>query len=51
MDLAGPDLSFTDMARGMGVPAISVDSAEAIRDGLKEALKKSGPFVVEISVE
>ena len=51
MDLVGPDLSFTDMARGMGVPSISMDSAEAIRDGLKEALKTSGPFVIEISVE
>ena len=51
MDLAAPDLSFTDMARGMGVPAISVDSAEKLRDGLKDALKTSGPFVVEICVE
>ena len=51
MDLAAPDLHFTDMARGMGVPAISVDSAETLRDGLQDALKTSGPFVVEISVE
>ena len=51
MDLVGPDLSFTDLARGMGVPGISVDNAEAIRDGLKKALKASGPFVIEISVE
>ena len=51
MDLAAPDLNFTDMARGMGVPAISVDSAEKLRDGLKDTLKTSGPFVVEICVE
>ena len=51
MDLAAPDLRFTDMARGMGVPAIAVDSAETLRDGLKEALKTPGPFVVEIAVE
>jgi benzoylformate decarboxylase len=51
MDLAAPDLSFTDLARGMGVPGISVDSAEALREGLADALKTSGPFVIEISVE
>jgi benzoylformate decarboxylase len=51
MDLAAPSLNFTDLARGMGVPGISVDSAEALRDGLGDALKTSGPFVIEIAVE
>lgn len=51
MDLAAPDLSFTDLARGMGVPAISVGSASVLRDCLKDALKTAGPFVVEILVE
>ena len=35
------------MAEGFGVPARTVDSAEAFAEAMREALSRSGPSLIE----
>ncbi|VFQ46635.1 acetolactate synthase large subunit [Desulfoluna butyratoxydans] len=46
-DLSRPDIGWTEIARGFGVPALSVRTAEAFVAALQTALKEPGPFLVE----
>jgi acetolactate synthase-1/2/3 large subunit len=50
LDLAGPDLDFVQVATGLGVPAVRVDTAEQLTAALERALAEPGPHVVEAVV-
>jgi acetolactate synthase-1/2/3 large subunit len=50
LDLGGPELDFTALARGMGVPAVRVRTAEEMADALRRAGAEPGPHLVEVMV-
>ena len=47
LSLDRPAMRFADIARGFGVEALSVDTAEALEDALATARSRRGPFLVE----
>jgi len=49
-DLAHPELDWVQLARGMGVPAVRVDSVATLRQALERALGQAGPYLVELAM-
>jgi len=47
LDLSRPDLSFVDIARGMGVEAVQAKDAASFSDALGASLARPGPFLIE----
>jgi acetolactate synthase-1/2/3 large subunit len=47
LDLTNPELDFTSIARGMGVPATRATTAEELTEQLEAAIATPGPTVVE----
>jgi acetolactate synthase-1/2/3 large subunit len=47
LDLKNPAINWSQMAEGMGVPAVRVDTAEAFDQALKDALATKGPRLIE----
>ena len=47
LDLSRPNVDFVEIARGLGVPAVRIDSAERLVTELRRALAEPGPHVVE----
>jgi acetolactate synthase I/II/III large subunit len=47
LDLANPDMSFADIARGMGVPASTASTSEELADQFSKAVKEPGPHLIE----
>jgi acetolactate synthase-1/2/3 large subunit len=50
LDLGQPELDFTALARGMGVPAVRVHTADELVDALRRAAAEPGPHLVEAMV-
>lgn len=50
-DLSKPELSFVEMARGMGVAAVRVEKPEQIAPAIKQALAHDGPFLIDVVLE
>ena len=50
LSLDRPVMRFADMARGFGVEAVTVDSAEGLDDALAAAAKRRGPFLIEAAM-
>jgi len=50
LSLDRPAMSFVDLARGFGVEAVTVTSAEALDDALAGAAKRRGPFLIEAAM-
>jgi acetolactate synthase-1/2/3 large subunit len=48
LDLTDPELSFCDLARGMGVPARRVENAEDLVAALESGLAEPGPSLIEV---
>jgi acetolactate synthase-1/2/3 large subunit len=48
LDLTDPDLDFVSLARGMGVPAQRVETAEALTAALVESFAEPGPSLIEV---
>ena len=48
--LDGPPLDWVTLARGFGVPASRVDSAEALLEALPRLLAAPGPHLVEVTI-
>ena len=46
-DLGRPDLDWPALAKGMGVPGVSVDTAGGFADALARALAEPGPALIE----
>jgi len=47
MSLDRPDLDWSALARGMGVPAISVTTADEFNQALKQSFAEPGPQLIE----
>jgi acetolactate synthase I/II/III large subunit len=47
-DLGSPPLDWVKLSRGMGVPAVSVASAEDLAKELAQALREPGPHLIEM---
>jgi acetolactate synthase-1/2/3 large subunit len=50
LDLSGPDLDFVHLATGLGVPAQRVDTAEQLREALRQATAEPGPRLIEVVI-
>ncbi len=50
LDLRGPVLNFAEMAQGMGVHAVRVDTAENMTKAMEYALNMSGPHLIEVMI-
>ena len=46
--LADPDLDVVGLARGLGVPAVRSDDAEAFSDAFGGAMHEPGPHLIEV---
>ena len=49
-DLSNPAIGWVQISKGMGVPAIAVDSCEALAKGLRDALAEPGPHLIEMRI-
>ena len=47
-DLNNPAIDWVDISKGMGVPAVRVDSCEALAKELEKALIEAGPHLIEM---
>ena len=47
LDLDLPYLQWTQLAQGMGVPAVKVDSIETFTQALNNGLQARGPCLIE----
>jgi acetolactate synthase-1/2/3 large subunit len=50
LDLAGPDLDFVQIAAGLGVPSVRVDTGEDLVAQLERAIAEPGPHLIEAVV-
>jgi len=50
LDLSEPDIDFTALAAGMGVPASRATTAAGLAAGLRQAFAEPGPHLIEASV-
>lgn len=50
LDLRNPDISWTKLAEGMGVPAVRTTTNAELHTALSEALAQTGPRLVEVMV-
>lgn len=50
LDLRRPDVSFVDVARGLGVPAVRVTTGPELLAALRRAIAEPGPHLVEAIV-
>jgi acetolactate synthase-1/2/3 large subunit len=49
-DLGNPNIDWVKISNGMGVPAVSVDSCEALVKELNQALHEPGPHLIEMLI-
>jgi acetolactate synthase-1/2/3 large subunit len=49
-DLSNPTIGWIQISQGMGVPAVAVDSCEALARELKIALDEPGPHLIEMRI-
>ena len=47
-DLAKPPIDWPTLSKGMGVPAVAVDTAEDLAREMKKALREPGPHLIEM---
>jgi acetolactate synthase-1/2/3 large subunit len=47
-DLSNPAIDWVQISKGMGVPAVAVDSCETLAKELKKALDEPGPHLIEL---
>ena len=50
IDLGHPSIDWVNLSRGMGVPAVSVDSCDDLARELKKALAEPGPHFIEMKL-
>ena len=49
-DLSDPAIDWVQISKGMGVPAVAVDSCEILARELKNALDEPGPHLIEMRI-
>ena len=47
-DLTNPTIDWVQISKGLGVPAVAVESCEALARELKKALGEAGPHLIEM---
>jgi acetolactate synthase-1/2/3 large subunit len=47
-DLSNPDIEWTSLARGLGVPSVRVETADALTRELERSLATPGPSLIEM---
>ncbi len=47
LSLDDPALDWVSLARGMGVPAVAVTTAEEFTRAVRDGLAERGPFLIE----
>jgi acetolactate synthase-1/2/3 large subunit len=50
IDLQRPDINWTDLAEGMGVPGVKVDTTEGLARELGRSLSEPGPHLIEMLI-
>jgi acetolactate synthase-1/2/3 large subunit len=50
LDLSSPDIDFTKIAEGMGVPATRAHTCEQLADQLRRTLNEPGPHLIDALV-
>jgi acetolactate synthase-1/2/3 large subunit len=50
LDLSNPDIDWTKIAEGMGVPAARAATMDELNQLLQAALERDGPFLIELLV-
>jgi acetolactate synthase-1/2/3 large subunit len=50
MDIGNPDIDWPGLARSLGVDAARTDTAEGFADLLAHAVKRPGPFLIELLI-
>lgn len=50
-DLSKPDIQFAELAKGMGVAAVRVETPEQIGPAIEQALAHAGPFLIDVVLE
>jgi len=50
-DLSSPPLHFVDLARGMSVPGLRVETPEQIAPAIQQMLATPGPFLIDLVLE
>ena len=48
LDLSNPDLEWTDIARGMGMQALKVETVAELDEAFAEAMAQRGPCLIEV---
>ena len=48
LDLSNPDLEWTDIARGMGMQALKVETVSELDEAFAEAMAQRGPCLIEV---
>jgi acetolactate synthase I/II/III large subunit len=51
LDLIDPSLDWVHLAKGMGVDAAKVETPNQLADLMASALKKAGPFLIEMVID
>jgi benzoylformate decarboxylase len=50
-DINDPDIDFTRLAEGLGVPAVRIDHPSQVTAGIERALAHDGPFLIELVID
>jgi len=50
LDLSNPDLEWADIARGMGMNAVTVEDIRALDEAMAEAMATKGPCLIEVII-
>ena len=48
LDLSNPDLEWTDIAKGMGMQALKVETVAALDQAFADAMAQEGPCLIEV---
>jgi len=51
MDLEDPVIDFVGLARSLGVLGERLEKIEQIRPGLKKAMEKDGPYLIDVGID
>jgi acetolactate synthase-1/2/3 large subunit len=46
-DLSNPQVNWTQVSEGLGVPSCRVETVEGLRNALETALVTPGPYLIE----
>ena len=50
-DLSKPELRFVDLARGMGMEGVRIETVDQVGPAIRQALQHQGPFLLDVAIE